>query len=288
MQGVLRSFFALSLLASGCHLVFPHNPGGDARVDRTMAGLDALPLDVSRLGEGILLPADGGAGADAAADAGVHDAGLPPGPFCKAQQPYLYCNDFDSSIAGWSADGTTGPGFIDAKPADWGGTNDEYWSPDLGDGDRSLTFYKSSNTSTARWRIALTNPYPYPIKAISISFTVEVPWVRFQGVDSKAPEYGLRFARVSTTSVAKTGDTSTLHGAPLDNMKVSNAERARWLTRAERTALSLRLPSTTYSATLPVGPGESFTLALERDGYAPADEENMNVGIDDLVVRGVP
>jgi hypothetical protein len=157
---------------AGCHLVFPHSPGGDARVDRAMAGLDALPLDVPRLGEGILLPGDGGTGADAAADAGAHEAGLPPGPFCKAQVPYLYCNDFDSSIAGWSADGTTGPGFIDAKPADGGGR--------------------------------------------------------------------------TTSTGART------------------------------------------SATLPVGPGESFTLALERDGSAPAEEKNMNVGIDELVVRGLP
>ncbi len=287
MQGVLRSLVALSLLATGCHLVFPHRAatGDGALADRPRPWLDASALDgVPPDG---LAPWDGGPPAVDAA--GPLPDAPPPGAFCKGQAaPYLYCSDFDSSLAGWVADGANGAGFVNATPATWGGTNDEYWSADPGDGDRSLAFYKSSNTSLARWKLTLTNTSGQLLSALSVSYSLEVPWVRFQGADQSGAEYGYRQAAVSIWLDTGKGLENLATSSTLDNKLVPAADRARWLSRAERALLGLRIAKLTTTLYRPIPAGASFTFAIGRDGYAPGEEQNMNVGIDELVLRGVP
>jgi hypothetical protein len=276
--GLLALCLSVSTLGiTACHLIFPFSVASeDSRV------VEPVPE------------------AGQTVDVGARDEAVEPdgpldtrpdrtsGPFCAKHPAAFYCNDFDISIKPWvPTDEYTVPGYIDATAATWGGSHQEYWSPDLGDGDRALTFYRSSSTSTVRWKIDLVNNTGAPITKIILTYDLEAPWVRFQGTDPAAPEYNVREAVVAWFVDDGTGFSYAHVKSPtLSNEKVTASVAQKWLESGEMDALQLRMVDQGHVIDkLQIAPGQPFALALGRDGYGGSLEKHINIGVDNLVVN---
>ncbi len=207
-------------------------------------------------------------------------------PFCE--QPHFYCSDFNATLDEWQpSDEETPAGYINAQAADFGGVFNEYWSPDLGDGDRALTVYKSSNTNICRWQRTFLNSTGKTIIALNGSFDLEVPFVRFQGAEPASGQYNIREAVVEWVfngpgAVNKKSSPSVR----LQNTLVKETDRVKWLKDGQMDALNLRVAKQTFSFSgLSVASGQSFTLYMGRDSTASGLEKNMNFGVDNLLLQ---
>lgn len=273
---LLFGLSCLSLLAA-CNLIAPLEGRGDRDAGDDLFALDLVSADVEP--DRDLHAADLTGDLVLAPDTG---ADLGPAPaFCTP--PYLVCQDFDSSIGGWQpTDETSVAGYIDATPQLWGGTYNEYWTPDLGGGDRALTFYRSSSTQIARWALTLTNTTGAPITGLKITYDLECPWVRFTSADPRSARVAWFFETNGSWGY------SFAMSPVVTNSAVTAASEQRWLSSGEMDGLGLRKPQQSASLTgLAIAPGQSFRLAFGQIGQgSAADEKNMNVGIDNLEISG--
>lgn len=196
-----------------------------------------------------------------------------------------YRESFDDGIGFFSpTDQQTPAGYRDGRVSDFGGVFDEWHTPNLGDGDRSLTLYKTSNTATVRWRLTLVNDTSRTVEGVRLRYDVETAWVRFQSTDELAPEYETNAHRVAWylggTLLARSGDVV--------NVSVSEADRARWLTHEDQDRLGLRIVGVVHELPeIRVLPGETWVVEWGFDPSTTRAERHMSVGIDDLVVEAM-
>ncbi|MEM9191148.1 MAG: hypothetical protein AAGF12_18340 [Myxococcota bacterium] len=234
-------------------------------------GLVALAVGCSTRGLDAIVPGD---------DATTEQGNAPiPTP--------LYSNDFDQDIEGFTpTDRSTPPGFREASPGDFGGIFDEWWSPDLGDGDRVLTVFRSQSADTVRWRLRVENRTGASIEGIRLTYDAQVVWARFQAVDIESPEYGVRADHI-TWFEARTEEV--LARAPdLVNFDVGPTELQRWLNNEEQEALGLLVRNVQHDLALGAAPGESIEVDWGLELGNDEAERHLNIGINNLVVTQLP
>lgn len=226
-------------------------------------------------------------GPDASRDA-ASDANAPTdaaSDAIDAGRDVWYRERFDDGIGFFTpTDLQTPDGHRDGRPGEFGGVFDEWHTPDLGDGDRSLTLYKTANLATVRWRLALPNDTGRAIEGVRLRYDVETAWVRFQSADESAPEYDTNAHHVAwydgSTLLARSGDVV--------NVAVGEADRARWLTDEDQDRLGLRIVGVVHE--LPdvrVAPGETWIVEWGFDPSESRAERHMSVGIDELVIEAM-
>ncbi len=206
-------------------------------------------------------------------------------PFCSQHSTSFYCNDFNASIDSWTpTDDYTPSGFVDAKSTDSAFNFNEYWSPDLGDGDRCLSVYRTSNTSSVWWQRTFINSLPKAITDITLTFDVKAPAVRFQGTEPLSSDYGIRKNKIDWW--ADGSELSFAVSSPeLTNEKVPPSEIKKWLSVKRMDDLGLHLTQYTFSIpNLNIAPQVSFTLKFGQSGYSVFEDKHMQIGIDNLVI----
>ncbi|MCB9636655.1 MAG: hypothetical protein H6721_31480 [Sandaracinus sp.] len=222
---------------------------------------------------------------DAAVDASPSDAATPDAFATDGATDVWYRESFDEGVGFFTpTDQQTPAGYRDGRASEFGGVFDEWHTPDLGDGDRSLTLYKTANLATVRWRLTLPNDTGRTIEGVRLRYDLETAWVRFQSADENAPEYDTNAHHVSwydgNTLLARSGDVV--------NLTVAESDRARWLTNDDQDRLGLRVVGVVHE--LPdvrVLPGQAWVVEW---GFDPSDtraERHMSVGIDELVVEAL-
>jgi hypothetical protein len=221
---------------------------------------------------------------DASRDA-TTDADAPTDGASDAGGDVWYREPFDDGIGFFTpTDLQTPEGHRDGRAGEFGGVFDEWHTPDLGDGDRSLTLYKTANLATVRWRLALPNDTGRAIEGVRLRYDVETAWVRFQSADESAPEYDTNAHHVAWYD----GETLLARSGDVVNVAVGEADRARWLTDEDQDRLGLRIVGVVHE--LPdvrVAPGETWIVEWGFDPSESRAERHMSVGIDELVVEAM-
>ena len=197
----------------------------------------------------------------------------------------LYRNDFNTDINLCSpTDEQTATGFVNVgvQGAN-GGTFDEFWSFATASPDRCLTVNRTASGNTARWQIELTNSSTRPIHGLTVSYDMEVPYVRLTNTTPRSAQLQWYF---DTDGPGPLSFGSAIATSPtLTNALVSDpADTQRWLTDAEMDLRGLSARGLTHDVSLTIAPGQTVRLAFGRVGGGPAEERNMNYGADNVSI----
>ncbi|OAV46165.1 hypothetical protein A3850_018060 [Lewinella sp. 4G2] len=194
---------------------------------------------------------------------------------CEDLSFILYSNNMDEDISEWSS---RGGNFVNAESSgDWGGIFDEYWSFQADSVDRALTMYKSSGGDQVYWDFNLQNTSGQTITSFTITYDLEVPWVRTTG--------SLRTAQVVWQERIAGGNPVSILGStsPILNNQSTSVIATSWLTDAQMDAANLSARRLRFLVTnLSLAPGDVFPLRVTSINNNP--RRNMNHGIDNLVI----
>jgi hypothetical protein len=208
---------------------------------------------------------------------------------CSDVTEVIYQNNFDAQLTNWTpTDEQTAAGFESpALATDWGGVFNEYWSYAADGTDRGLTVYKSSQTSTARWQLAITNNTGATLTDLYLYYDFEVPWVRFDNTGNSRKAQAQWY--LDADGPGGGGYTTVASSPLLDNSGVPSGFATTWLTDAQMNQYGLAARNVVHNLTVSIPDGQTFYLAMGRVGSGtPADQKNMNFGIDNLIVTASP
>jgi len=189
-----------------------------------------------------------------------------------------YSNDFNSDISGWSETGQGDGTINDAAPADWGGSAGIYWTPDLGDGDRSLSMYKTAVGETHWAEIDFVNDGA-AITQLDFTYDLESHWTRFA---DNGREGILKFELD-----VNGGGFNEIHASMVhDDSQVTSGNDATWLDDSTADGFGLIDIDQMFSAAVDIASGDNFTIRFGNlgDEGLGGSSRNMNIGIDNLSI----
>jgi hypothetical protein len=196
---------------------------------------------------------------------------------------YLRCWDFNSSIGPWKPIFGNPPVVKEVALPAGGNEMGQYWTPDLGDGDRAITMYRTGLGHHVGWQAQLINTTPAAVSEIEVTYDLEGPWVNFAAAEKSLSAQIYWVAE--TVGDGGKARTAAVSSPKLDNALVDAQHKARWLDNVKMDGIKLRVTGQVARLTgAQIAPASRFVVRFGISVYDP-QSNYFNVGVDNVKIR---